>query len=284
MIPPDAELTARPEEIPAWDDMPDDLKPVLRPPDGGLRRLHGAHRPPHRPADRRARRARGPRRHARLRDHRRQRRLGRGHARTARSTSDRAQRRRRARDGRVHDRADRRVRHAEGVQPLRGRLGARDGHALPVDEAGRLALGRHAQRDDRALAARHRGQGRDPRQFHHVIDVAPTVLEAAGLPEPTFVHGVQQMPMEGVEMVYSFDDAAAPSAARPSTSRCSSTAASTTRAGPPCTRHSIPWVMARRCRRSTTTSGSCTHPTTGRRRGTSRPQNPRSSPSCSGCS
>ena len=36
--------------------------------------------------------------------------------------------------------------------------------------------------------------------FHHVIDVAPTVLEAAGLPEPTFVNGVQQAPIEGTSM------------------------------------------------------------------------------------
>jgi arylsulfatase A-like enzyme len=42
-------------------------------------------------------------------------------------------------------------------------------------------------------------------QFHHVIDVAPTVLEVASLPEPTFVNGVQQAPMEGVSMAYSFD-------------------------------------------------------------------------------
>ena len=47
-------------------------------------------------------------------------------------------------------------------------------------------------------------------QFHHVIDVAPTVLEAAGLPEPTFVNGVQQIPYEGVSMRYAFDDADAP--------------------------------------------------------------------------
>ena len=46
-------------------------------------------------------------------------------------------------------------------------------------------------------------------QFAHVIDAAPTVLEAAGIPEPTFVHGVQQRPIEGVSMAYSFDDAAA---------------------------------------------------------------------------
>ena len=46
-------------------------------------------------------------------------------------------------------------------------------------------------------------------QFHHVIDVAPTVLEAAQLPQPTFVNGVQQKPIEGVSMLYSFDDAKA---------------------------------------------------------------------------
>jgi arylsulfatase A-like enzyme len=46
-------------------------------------------------------------------------------------------------------------------------------------------------------------------QFHHVIDVAPTVLEAAGLPEPVSVNGVQQIPLEGVSMAYTFDDAEA---------------------------------------------------------------------------
>ena len=46
-------------------------------------------------------------------------------------------------------------------------------------------------------------------QFGHVIDVAPTILEAAGLPEPKVVNGTPQIPMEGVSMVYSFDDAGA---------------------------------------------------------------------------
>jgi arylsulfatase len=46
-------------------------------------------------------------------------------------------------------------------------------------------------------------------QFHHVIDVAPTVLEAAGLPAPSFVNGVMQEPLHGVSMIYSFDDATA---------------------------------------------------------------------------
>jgi arylsulfatase A-like enzyme len=44
-------------------------------------------------------------------------------------------------------------------------------------------------------------------QFHHVIDVAPTILEAAGLPAPVAVNGVQQRPLEGLSMRYSFDDA-----------------------------------------------------------------------------
>jgi arylsulfatase A-like enzyme len=43
-------------------------------------------------------------------------------------------------------------------------------------------------------------------QFTHVIDVAPTILEAAGLPEPTLVNGVQQSPMEGTSMLYTFGE------------------------------------------------------------------------------
>jgi len=46
-------------------------------------------------------------------------------------------------------------------------------------------------------------------QFSHVIDVAPTVLQAIGLPEPKSVNGVKQIPMAGTSLVYSFDDAKA---------------------------------------------------------------------------
>jgi len=46
-------------------------------------------------------------------------------------------------------------------------------------------------------------------QFSHVIDVAPTILEAAGLPEPKIVNGIEQRPMDGTSLVYSFNDAGA---------------------------------------------------------------------------
>ncbi len=43
-------------------------------------------------------------------------------------------------------------------------------------------------------------------QFSHVIDVAPTILEAAGLPEPKIVNGIEQRPMDGTSMLYTFND------------------------------------------------------------------------------
>jgi arylsulfatase len=54
-----------------------------------------------------------------------------------------------------------------------------------------------------------KGKGEIRSQFAHIIDIAPTILELAGLPEPIFVNGVQQHPIEGVSMAYSFNDAKA---------------------------------------------------------------------------
>ena len=44
-------------------------------------------------------------------------------------------------------------------------------------------------------------------QFHHVIDIAPTILEIVGVEMPAQFNGVAQKPIEGVSMVYTFDDA-----------------------------------------------------------------------------
>ena len=46
-----------------------------------------------------------------------------------------------------------------------------------------------------------KAKGEIRNQFHHVIDVAKTILDVAGLPEPTFVNGIAQAPLEGVSMV-----------------------------------------------------------------------------------
>jgi arylsulfatase len=44
-------------------------------------------------------------------------------------------------------------------------------------------------------------------QFHHVIDIVPTILEVTGIPAPDAINGIQQRPMDGVSMVYSLDKA-----------------------------------------------------------------------------
>jgi len=54
-----------------------------------------------------------------------------------------------------------------------------------------------------------KAKGEIREQFHHVIDVVPTILEACRIPEPKVVNGIVQKPIEGVSMVYSFDDAKA---------------------------------------------------------------------------
>ena len=54
--------------------------------------------------------------------------------------------------------------------------------------------------------------GGSPHQFHHMIDIVPTILEATGIKAPQMVDGIKQNPIEGVSMVYTFDsNANAPS-------------------------------------------------------------------------
>nr|WP_237572358.1 arylsulfatase [Mycolicibacterium lacusdiani] len=53
-------------------------------------------------------------------------------------------------------------------------------------------------------------KGLSRNQFHHVIDVAPTILEAAGIPAPTIVNSIQQAPLEGTSMLRTLRDGDAP--------------------------------------------------------------------------
>ncbi len=80
-------------------------------------------------------------------------------------------------------------------------------------------------------------------QFHHVIDVAPTALEAAGLPEPKMVNGVTQRPMDGVSMLYTVEDAKAADRRKTQYFEMFGNRAIYHEGWVAATRHSIPWVL-----------------------------------------
>jgi arylsulfatase A-like enzyme len=81
-------------------------------------------------------------------------------------------------------------------------------------------------------------------QFHHIIDVAATVLDAAVVPHPTFVHGIQQMPLHGVSMAPSFDKASAPESRETQYFEMFCNRGIYHKGWTAVTRHSTPWVMA----------------------------------------
>jgi arylsulfatase A-like enzyme len=209
VIPPEAELTARPKEIPAWDDIPDDLRPVLaremevyagfmEHTDHHVGRLVAA-----------------------LED------LG-----ILEDTlvyyiiGDNGA----SAEGDVHG-CFNELAHLNGVNDLEttefltsridefGTPAAYNHYAVgwahamdtPYQWTKQIASHWGGTRNGTIVhwPAGFEAKGEIRSQFHHVIDVAPTVLEAAGLPEPTTVHGVEQKPIEGVSMRYAFDDAGA---------------------------------------------------------------------------
>ncbi|WP_027004714.1 arylsulfatase [Conexibacter woesei] len=209
VIPPDAELTARPEEIPAWDEVPDDLKPVL---------------------------ARQMEVYAGFMEH-----TDHHVGRLVDALADLGV----LDDTLVYYVVGDNGASAEGgvngsfneLIPLNGAgaLETAEFMAARIDAFGTPKAYNHyavgwAHAMDTPYqwtkqVASHWGgtrngaivhwpagiaaRGELRHQFSHVIDVAPTVLEVAGLPEPTVVHGVQQKPYEGVSMRYAFDDGAA---------------------------------------------------------------------------
>ncbi len=78
-------------------------------------------------------------------------------------------------------------------------------------------------------------------QFHHIIDVAMTVISVAGIPEPTFVNGIQQMPLHGVDMSYAFDNADAPEARETQYFEVACNRGIYHKGWSAVTRHSVPW-------------------------------------------
>lgn len=89
-----------------------------------------------------------------------------------------------------------------------------------------------------------KARGEIRHQFAHVIDVAPTVLEAAGLPQPQFVDGVSQTPYHGVSMIYSFDGADAPDERKTQYFEIFCNRGIYHEGWIACTKHALPWDPA----------------------------------------
>ncbi len=90
---------------------------------------------------------------------------------------------------------------------------------------------------------RIKAKGEIRSQFSHVVDIAPTVLEATGLPEPKMVNGIEQYPMDGVSMAYTWDDARAADHHKTQYFEMFGNRGIYHDGWVACTRHSIPWLM-----------------------------------------
>jgi arylsulfatase len=89
-----------------------------------------------------------------------------------------------------------------------------------------------------------KAKGETRSQFHHVVDVAPTALEAAKIPQPKTVNGIAQRPMDGVSMLYSADAPKAADTRKTQYFEMFGNRGIYHDGWVACTRHSIPWLMA----------------------------------------
>ena len=88
-----------------------------------------------------------------------------------------------------------------------------------------------------------RAKGEIRSQFHHVVDVAPTALEATAIPQPKTVDGIAQRPMDGISMLYSAENAKAADKRTTQYFEMFGNRAIYHEGWVAATRHSIPWLM-----------------------------------------
>jgi arylsulfatase len=91
-----------------------------------------------------------------------------------------------------------------------------------------------------------RAKGEIRNQFHHVIDVVPTILEAVKIAPPSVVNGIPQKPIEGVSMLYSFDAATAPERRTTQYFELATNRGIYHEGWFACSRFGVPWVTAGR--------------------------------------
>ncbi|CAN5327342.1 arylsulfatase AtsD [soil metagenome] len=91
-----------------------------------------------------------------------------------------------------------------------------------------------------------KAKGEKRTQFHHVIDVVPTILDCCGIPEPKVVKGIAQKPIEGVSMRYTFEDAKAKSTRTTQYFEMMVNRAIYRDGWVACSRFGIPWRLASR--------------------------------------
>ena len=184
VIPQDAKLTPWPEDLSEGVGHAHRRREeAVHPPGRGLRRLRGLHRPRDRPRDPGGRGHGQARQHADHLHRRRQRHQRRGHADRHAERGGGLQRRPSAGRGQLkyfYDvwGTDQTYNH----MAVRLVVGVR--HAVQVDQADRLALRRHPPGHGDLLAGRIKDKGGIRNQFHHVIDIVPTILEATGIRAP----------------------------------------------------------------------------------------------------
>ena len=173
-----------------------------------------------------------PRRHADLLHHRRQRRVGRRHAERLLQRDGHAQRHGHARDARVPDEQDRRLRRARAYNHYA--VGWAHAMDTPYQWTKQVASHFGGTRNGTIVHWPNgiKAKGEIRSQFHHVIDVAPTILEAAGSRRRRSSTASSRRRSRASACSTRSTMRRRPSGTRPSTSRCSATAASTTRAGP----------------------------------------------------
>ena len=227
-----------------------------------------------RPADRQPGRVRRARQHAGHVRRRRQRRERRGRA-GGDLQRDRQPARRSARAGRASIKRIDEIGGPTSEPHVPGRLGLGDGRPVPVDQAGRQPLRRHAQPDGRPLAEGHQGEGRDSGPSSTTSSTScRRSSRRARSPQPKVVNGIPQKPIEGrVDALLVRRRRTRRAGARRSTSSCATNRAIYHDGWVACSRYGCPGTPPAGATASSTLRGSCTtstttsaRPTTSRRR------------------